>query len=657
MNRLLAVFLFSSVVAAQPIGGQEATRLETGTSVEREIAAGEKHVYELDLSADQFVYGEADQQSVDVVVTVYDPDEEVIGTYDGPGRGREPFQFDTEKAGVHIVEVAPFEDDAGRYAVTIRRNEPVAKTSEGRVDQLMAAYDGDVVPGAVVGVIRGGQLVFARAYGMANITHGIPFTTETVTNIGSVSKQFTAFAIAVLAERGKLSLHDEVRDHISELPAFDQPVTLRHLLNHTGGYRELYNTLPLEGWHSEDEISREAVVLLVQRQPELQNAPGSEFNYNNTGYILLADVVEQVTGEPFPEWMEVNVFGPLGMDHTTIKAERGQVIPNSSQGYVTSEEGGYREAGDLDASYGSGGIYTTVGDLAKWLGNFHDARVGGPQVMARMVERGVLTDGDTIDYALGLGVGEYRGLRQISHSGADIAHRAQLIYYPELNAGVAFLSNNSSFSGRIPVEVAELFFAEHMSEEASEEVQPGDAVVVAEALLDSYVGHYTVEGTSFSITYTRDGDRFYAQTTHQPEIDLRALSDSTFAYEGIDATVTFYRNADGTVERAMHWQGEELTLRRLPPYSPSEEELQEYAGRYFSPELETFYTIVVVDGGLVAQHRELDDIELEPNSPDAFRGDTFFFGDVAFERDGEDGVTGFRVSNGRTRDILFEKQE
>ena len=414
MGRPFSTMLFLTLVLSASVAGQ-ATQLQTGTPVPGELTAADTAVYEIELGADYFVYGEADQQTVDVVVTVHGPDGDELGQWDGPARGPEPFQFETEAAGSYRITVAPFEDQTGEYVLVLKVAEPVAATPERRVTQLMARYDRDDIPGGVVAVIRNGEVVFAEARGMANLSHGIPFSAETVTNIGSVSKQFTAFAIALLASQGKLSLDDEVRTHIPELPAFDEPVTLRHLLSHTGGFRELYNTVPITGWQGEDELSRDEAIRIVQRQPGLQNPPGSEYNYNNTGFIMLAEIVHRVTDVPFPEWMAENVFGPLGMENTLIKSGHGQIIPHSAQGYVPADSGGFREARDLAASYGAGGVYTTVGDLAKWLRNFHDPKVGGQDVIAQMFERAILTDGDTIPYGLGIGVGERRDAQQQCH--------------------------------------------------------------------------------------------------------------------------------------------------------------------------------------------------------------------------------------------------
>ncbi len=659
MRRLLTGLFLSLAVTAPAFG--QAMQIEPGSPVPGELGADDTHTYEIQLGAEQFVFGAADQQTVDVIVTVYDPDGERVGRWDGPAHGLEQFQFDTEAAGRYRVEITPFEHGTGSYVLIIERVEPIATAPEDRVDQLMAAYDRDDVPGGVVAIIRQGDIAFAKGYGMANLAHGIPFTTETRSNIGSISKQFTAFAITLLASQGKLSLDDEVREYITELPAFDQPVTIRNLLNHTGGFRELYNTMPITGWQGEDELSRDEAVRIVQRQPALQTAPGSEFNYNNTGYILLADIVTRATAVPFLEWMATNVFGPLGMDNTTIKSGHGQIIPHSAQGYVFRDEGGFREARDLAASYGAGGIYTTVGNLAKWLRNFHDARVGGPDVIAQMVERGVLTDGDTIPYALGLSIGERRGLRQVSHGGSDVAHRAMLMYFPGIDAGVVTLSNNAGFTGRIAGQVAEAFFEEYMEEETEEEERAeGEPIVVPAEVLDTYTGRFEAEGIGLVIEFIRDGDRFYiviAHGTGQPEFDLTAQSDSVFTPEGVAATVTFHRNDDGDVEQAtFHQGGRDVPLHRLPPYAPTLEELQAYTGRYYSEELETFYTLAIVDSALVAQHRRMDeDISLTPKREDTFTGSAFFMGDVEFIRNQDGAVTGFTVSNGRTRGVLFEK--
>src|SRR4029079_1937667 len=232
-------------------------------------------------------------------------------------------------------------------------------------------------PGAVVGVIKSGKLTFVKGYGEADLTYGMPFTAETPTNIGSSSKQFTGFALALLASRGKLSLDDDVRKHIPELKDFGTKITVRHLLSHTTGYREFVNTLLISGRQvmEGDYIGPDEVIKVANSAPSLQNVPGAEFNYNNSAFSLATTVIERVSGLPFPEFMRQEVFLPLGMTHTQVRASPGQIIHGRAVGYIPAD-GGFKEVRDLGASAGAGGIYTTPGDVAKWMGNFHTGTLG-----------------------------------------------------------------------------------------------------------------------------------------------------------------------------------------------------------------------------------------------------------------------------------------
>lgn len=663
MKHILAALVATGLSASFASAQQPATALTPGQLHTDSLAGEETDTFTVALEADRFVLGEVDQQTVDVVITVLGPDGERITRVDFSARGPEVFQFDTEAAGLHRIEVEPFEEGTGSYEIVLLRVEPVATQPEDRVGQLMAAYDRDDVPGGVVAVVRRGELAFAEAYGMANLTHSVPFTTTTASNIGSTSKQFTAFALVLLDQRGKLSLDDDVRTHIPELKDFGQTVTLRNLLTHTSGYREFLNTVALAGRRLDegDYIDRGELVEVVRRQPELQNAPGAEFNYNNTGFGLLTVVVERVTGQPFDEWMEENVFRPLGMSSTVVRAHRARIVPNSAQGYVPAEEGGWREASDLGAAMGAGGIYTTVGDLARWMGNFESGQVGGDEFFRRMTTRFVLADGDTTGYGLGLFVGEQRGLRRVQHGGADVAHRSSFSYYPEIDAGVIVLSNNASFSGRIPVELAEAFLGEHMEpeEEAVATPEEGEAFDPADydpAAFDPLTGQYALdEMPSFVLTFTREGDQLFTQATGQSRLEIVPTSDSTFALTGVEASVTFHRGPEGGADSlTLHQNGDHLA-RRIAGWDPAPEELAEYTGRYFSEELATFYTIAVDGDGLVLRHRRMEDLELEPGSEaDAFTGG-FPAAEVAFRRDETGRVTGLAVSNGRTRGVEFER--
>lgn len=609
--------------------------------------------YKINLDSGTYVYGIVDQLSVDAALKILSPSGKELVKFDGPASGHEVFFFDTGEAGLHVIEVAPFKEDSGNYSIVIKRIEAIAEVPEERVGQLLAPFDDPEVPGAAVGVYHDGALVYKKGFGSANLTYNIPFTSVTPTNIGSVSKQFTATAILLLEQEGKLSLDDDVRKHIPELKDFGHSITIRNLLNHMSGYREIYNTLPIIGWDGESFLQRDEAINLVNKQPSLQVEPGSEFNYNNTGYILLAETVARVSGISFPEFMRQNIFEPLEMNNTQVRTDPREIIPKSSMGYQ-NQDYGYGEVGDLFAAYGAGSIYTTIEDFGKWLQNFKTGKIGGLELITKLTTRGITTKGDTLDYALGIGVGEYRGQKRFQHTGGDIAHRAILIYYPEIDAGLAIASNNASFPLNVSTKIADLFFGDYFDKAGETQLDSGE-VEVSRELLETYAGKYKFDNSGLIITYILEDDGFFAQAMGQNRLKMKGKNDSSFAYEGIEASVVFYRDEEGIVSSATHIQGGENTMTRLPPYDPTPEQLAEFAGKFFSEELETMYEISVKDSILVARHLLMEDISLTPAEEDSFSGSVYFINELKFERDSNGKVLGFNVSNGRTKGVKFGK--
>jgi hypothetical protein len=317
-----AVLLGSFANPYQLLSAQdEARTLVRGQAVEREIAAGETHRYRVDLETDQFLFVAVEQQGIDLVVRVLGPSGEELDEVDSPNGswGLEAVAFFPSGSGIHQIEVAPLEEEeseSGGYEITLERLEPAATTESGRVDQLFAQWDRAGSPGASVAVARGDSVLFEKGYGYAQLEYGIPITPATIFHVASVSKQFTAFAIAMLANQGKLSLDDDIREHLPYVPDFGVAITPRHLIHHISGMRDQWNLLALAGWRLDDVITKEQVIRLVERQQELNFEPGAEYLYCNTGYTLLADIVEHITGQPFPEWMAENVFQPLAMNST-----------------------------------------------------------------------------------------------------------------------------------------------------------------------------------------------------------------------------------------------------------------------------------------------------------------------------------------------------
>ena len=544
--------------------------------------------------------------------------------------------------------------------IILQAQPPTAQQLES-VEKLIKDFDKKDTPGGAIMVMRDGKVFYSKAFGMANLTHNIPFEIHTPNNIGSTSKQFTAFAIALLEQRGLLSVNDDVRKHIPELPDMGDTMRLRHLISHTSGYREYFNTLLMAGRQFTDLIRDEEIFLILENQPSLQNKPGESYNYNNTGYFLLARVVEKVTGEDFPEWMKENVFLPLGMENTVVRKNPGQVIPGNAQGYFKREDEVFYETLDLWASMGAGGMYSTVIDLAKWIGNFFDPEPGKSNLMQKMQTPFLLNNGDTMSYAWGLLVGELNGLKMVEHGGADIAHRSMLMMFPEVHGAVITQSNNAQFPGSIAYKIAEIFFADVMDIEEDEKPKSDEEeeFLFDVEKFDELAGRYELEAApGFIMEFRRDGEKLLTQATGQPEIEIFASSDTTFYLKVVEASVTFHRNEEGVVDHiTLHQMGDHRANRIFEPaWKPSDEDIRQFVGRYFSFELEAFYSIQLNDEGkLELHHRRHNPLALKAEAEDEFSAG-FPLPNIKFIRNTEGEVTGFEASSGRVTGIVFEKQ-
>ncbi len=643
------------------------TVLVVGQPVSAMLEVHDQADYATDLEANNFVYGEIDQVDFDVKVTVLDPSGNIVGTFDGSARGAEPIQFESKTAGRFTIRIEGFEDQSGSYSIALERAEPVATDPQERLDQLLSAYVGDSTPGAIVAVIRDGEVVHYQAVGMANLTFDIPFDRQTVSNIGSVSKQFTAFAVVKLAADGLLSLDDDVREYFPEIPDLGHVVTVRNILNHTSGYREFLNLLFMAGVRLDngDFISRDEVLRILERQPALQDEPGSRYNYNNTAYSLAALLVEKVTDTPFQVWMKENVFTPLGMTHTRIRSHTGEIVPNAAEGYVSADEAPYRISIDLGggggATMGPGGIYTTIDDLARWIGNFKSGEVGGADVIAKMMTPQIETPGTDRFYGLGLVIDKQRGLSRVWHNGADTAHRAELLYFPEIDAGVVAMSNNGSFDSSMARKVAAAFFATDMEAEepaasVAETTDTASAPDIDAAAFEGFVGQYEFNDyPGVVIIVSLDGDNVFVQSPGGDKQPASPLSPTSLRLSA-DQSLEFNVDDNGVVESLTIKGGNELTATKLEDWAPATADLAMYAGRYFSEELDTVYTVEVEDDGLVLRHRRLDDVELTPKVTDTFNG-SGAISEVKFVRNENGELTGLMASNVRTLNVWFKKQD
>ena len=442
---------------------------------------------------------------------------------------------------------------------------PTHKTLEAKVDQLFAEWDKPDSPGAALAVTRDGETIYKQGYGTANLEYDIPITTKTIFDIASVSKQFAAFAITTLSHDGKLSLDDDLRTHLPDLPDFGNTITLRHLLHHTSGLRDWVQSLVIAGVAMEDVISFKHILKMARHQKALNFEPGEAYLYSNTGYNLLAEIVERVTGDSFRDWTDTNIFIPLAMMDSHFHDDHQMILKNRAYSYQAIENGGFKHAVNNTTALGSSSLYSTVEDLAKWMLNFDNTQIGEQTVVDQMHQRGVLNNGEQISYALGLSIGEYRGLKTVGHSGSWRGFRSHLIRFPEQKFGVVILCNLDTFNPlHLAEKVADLYLADVLApvEEASEPKKAAPTEDIkseppAPEHLAEFEGDYYTEELDTTYSIRVQGNQLVAQHIRHDDILL------TYAGNHFTGNVWFFPDIRFTRDNTGQVTGFRLTGGRV----------------------------------------------------------------------------------------------
>ena len=683
----LSVALAMTVAHIGPAAAQDAApppapdaELRVGQLVRASLEPGDTLRYGFKAGDDYLLYGEVDQVSVDVVVALLDADGRRLGGWNGPSRGVEAFSRALDDSGTYTLQVTSADDDSGDF--TIRLDQLEAKSDDPRrlADQLMFAWDRPGGPGGAIRVWRNGETVYANTWGLADLAWSMPFDDDTPTNIGSTSKHFTAFAVLLEQQAGRLSLDDSIRKWFPQFPAFTDSITVRHLLSHTSGLREFLNLYLVAGV-SPAALVRDDVARVVERQPALQNAPGAEFNYNNTAFSLAAQIVEKTSGQSFNDYMREHVFAPLQMNDSYVRMTPATLIAQRSEGYTLGDDG-WTAPGDLGGAVGAGGIYASVADLQRWGVNLLSETpvVGSREIFDLMMTENLLTDGEGSGYGLGLFVDEQRGLARVHHGGADTSHRSMIIYYPELNAGLTAQGNAASFNAQgTAIELGAAWFGDHMEPDDDEAEAPqADATFdpgsFAPTDFDVFVGSYTLDPAPQVVArmwYDADAGSYFTQLTGQPPVEIRPTAPNQFEIVPVDATIVF-EAGDPAPGFTLFQGGQEIHATRVvtddadsssapEPWKPDAEALSAFEGRFFSDEIETYLTLEVEapEGDdeaandaprLMLSYWRGTPLALMPSEPDTFTAGGMT---LAFERDRNGHVIGFYVDATRSRDIRF----
>ncbi len=528
------------------------------------------------------------------------------------------------------------------------------------VDDYLSEWQRDDAPGLAVAISRDGETVYRGNIGLANLEHGVLIADNTRFHIASVSKQFAAFAIMLLEDEGKLSLSDDIRVHLPELHATEMPVTINHLLSHTGGLRE-HNTLwGLIGAEDGDARSLTQAMTLIERQRGVNFPAGAAREYSNTGYFLLTQIVARVSGQSFAEFAEERMFAPLGINDTRMRDETASQIPHRARSYFPTGEG-FNNANFDSAMIGSTGVVTTAGDMMIWARNFDEKRVGSEAVFRNMAKRTYLANGHLAIGANGQEYRKYAGFDTWSHGGTTGGYKSFLLRIPEAQISIVLLGNRADLdSAKIAFGLADILLADNADFAKLE--APAFAKETG-AELDKYVGDYEVfSGTFFSLA--RDGDELHF-SVNGPEGAEAApqIAKGSFLINPVTArSLDFVDFEDGRATGLRYQIGLHGFIPAprvdLADFDPARVILADYAGTYYCRELQVTYVVSLDDGTLILSEPRATETVLNAYQADTFRpnGQTYV-GRVKFQRGKGGKVIGALVSGALANDILFERIE
>ncbi|MDX2360384.1 MAG: serine hydrolase domain-containing protein [Crocinitomicaceae bacterium] len=526
----------------------------------------------------------------------------------------------------------------------------LSHSDQEAIDSLFTEWNESGHPGGVVGVQENGDLVYLKSYGLANVEHNVSNETSTVFNIASISKQFTAMSIIILEEQGKLSITDDVHKFIPELPDFGQTITIEHLIYHTSGLRSVHGMLQLAGWRDDDARTTEDILRFTKKQRELNFLPGEEFAYCNTGYNLMALIVERISEQTFADWMKENIFTPLGMNSAFVEP----IYNNPGIGVATS----YEYVGEQivrPSPYwgyqGSGNMHSDAEDLLKWLENFHSPKTGWEERFKKMTSLGALNNDEQLDYAYGLFINQNNNLERVSHSGAIGGYRAYAATFPEKNLDLVILTNFSTSNVNSNIDALAKIVLKSENDETPLVVR--EPIKLSTKKLNEFTGDFWSSEDLLSRTITMKNDSLFLDNGHAV-YSLLPISKTELIIADIPVDVVASYTEDKKSLKFVVNEESGASYVRYDLFTPDENYLNELSGEYYSEELETSYFLRIEEGKFIIYHSRHGVIEPQLIVRDVFTSD-WPIESMKIIRDDAGKTIGIRLSNSRARNLFFKK--
>lgn len=527
-----------------------------------------------------------------------------------------------------------------------------------KIDQLFSRWDSKYSPGCTIGIIQGDSLIYSKGYGMANLEYSIPNGPETIYHMASVSKEFTGYAMVLLAKQGRLSLDDDIRKYLPWFPDMKEKITIRHLLNHTSGIRDQWQLLAVSGTRLDDVITQDHVVKLLSRQKELNFKPGERYLYCNSGYTMCAEIVKAVTGKTLRQFTDSAIFKPLGMSQTHFHDDYTEIVPNRSYSY--SRKGlGFSNSVLSYSNAGATSLFTNINDLSKWVKNYYHTVAGDQKDIEALTQKGVLNNGEEINYALGVISNKYKGWTQFSHGGADAGYRTYLAVFPNLKMGFLVFSNLADFNtAEKTYAMADLFIKDRSPQTAPVAglIDSSRAVLRDTTHWKKMKGSYITDEGMTARFDLREGRLIYIFNNN---FRLVGSGEKDTLVDLGEPTRKFRMRIErGDTLVDVFTPGQNVLFKKyVPGKKYTDEQLKEYAGSYYSDELDCSYSIILKDHQLYLTHPKYNDTRLTLNGDDQMGCGLWWMNNMIVQRGRKNEVIGFEVNNGRVLHLKFRKND
>ena len=528
------------------------------------------------------------------------------------------------------------------------------------IDRIFSDWNNPNTPGCALGIIKDGKLVYARGYGIANLEYEIPITENSVFRIASNSKQFTAACIVLLVEQAKISLDDKLSYYYPEFPDYATKITIRHLLNHTSGIRDYLALAQLKGLDHNDYYEDFDVMEWLINQNDLNFIPGDEYLYSNSGYWLLGQIVNKVSGTDMAEFAKSELFDPLGMGNTHFHNDHTKIVENRASGYEPDKNGGYQISMTNLNMIGDGGIFTTINDMKKWDDAYYDYSILSEEFWSMMTQKGILNNGDTLSYASGLRIETYKGQKTIVHGGGFVGFRSSFVRFPEQKFSVVIFSNRRDANlSKMSMEVAEIFLIDKLihrqfDSDNDEVIKKSDTIEFSK---EQITGHYELDSTSYEVIVKigiNNDSLFVTQQWDDSSYYISKVTGNTYQTQTDNSNITFiFSNLkDGLAQKfkGTH-DGINYYYNRRKHFEHSIIDLDEYSGNYYSKELDITYQLFVKDEKIAILIGNNTPVVLSVYDTDQM---LYKLNKLRFDRI-RGKISGFELDAGRLKNLKFSK--